>query len=266
LEQEDWVDQITLVFNVVHVCSNFGELRLKPSLLPSELAFLEDKKNLEHAIVEQDIHIIGELCHCLRVFGLSTDTSDVLKKGIGFLLAQQNVRDGSWPTRHGEMDPYVQYHATMCATMALYEPVFRGYGPGFSDLNRLILKWNRKDKLVVDEKFGEDPIPETLTVVAGTYCAEETRGLGIVSEAAGEARLNALLRWKLVTSEQSPSDYDDVVRHSSHWKEGAGRSSAAARNRAAEMLQSSTGKSKEILVADADLVDTDDEAEEIEGI
>jgi hypothetical protein len=41
---------------VVHICSNFGELKLRTSLLPLEAAFLENPKNMEHAIVHKVIN------------------------------------------------------------------------------------------------------------------------------------------------------------------------------------------------------------------
>ena len=143
---EGWIDQITMIFNVVHVCSNFGELRLRPAVLPHEFKFLRKAENMTKALLLKDVHVVGELCHCLRIFGMDPYTCSPLREGLSFLLAEQNVRDGSWPTRGGDADEYTRYHAAMCATMALYEPVFRGFGPGSADLKSLCEKWIRKDK------------------------------------------------------------------------------------------------------------------------
>jgi hypothetical protein len=143
---EGWIDQITMVFNIVHVFSNFGELRLRPAVLPHECAFLRRAANMDKALAIHDVHVVGELCHCLRIFGHDPYTCAPLREGVAFLLEMQNVKDGSWPTRGGESDAYTRYHAAMCATMALYEPVFRGFGPGSVELRQLSEKWKRKDK------------------------------------------------------------------------------------------------------------------------
>ena len=37
----------------------------------------------------------------------------------------------------GDDAPYTKYHAAMCATMALYEPCFRGFGPSSAELKAL---------------------------------------------------------------------------------------------------------------------------------
>lgn len=144
-EHDLWVDQITMVFNVVHICSNFGELRLKKELLPDEFTFLRLPNNMETAIRTKDVHIVGELCHCFRIFGVAEKDAE-LSRGLRFILETQNTKDGSWPVRESvdadvRGDPYSRFHACMCAIMALYQPIFRGYGPGSVSLREQLLSW-----------------------------------------------------------------------------------------------------------------------------
>ena len=98
------------------------------------------------AIMQRDVHIVGELCHCLRIFGASSADS-VVAMGVRFLLDAQDPTDGSWPIRRSsDEEPYFRYHASMCATMALYEPVFRGFGPGSKELNGILSVWQAWDQ------------------------------------------------------------------------------------------------------------------------
>jgi hypothetical protein len=46
------------VFNLVHVMSNFGELRLRPSTLPHEAAFLANPSSMTHALKKRDVHVV----------------------------------------------------------------------------------------------------------------------------------------------------------------------------------------------------------------
>ena len=123
-EFSDYSDQITMIFNVVHVLSSYGELRLSPELLPLEFNYLSNPLHLDRAIEFKDVHLIGEICHCLRVFG-TLDSS--MSRGLQFLRESQNL-DGSWPARDNEL-PYFRYHAAMCAVSALNPQRFRGFGP-----------------------------------------------------------------------------------------------------------------------------------------
>jgi hypothetical protein len=185
----------------------------------------------------------------------------VLTRGLDYILAQQHIRDGSWPTREGADDGYTRYHATMCATMALYSPEFRGYGPGSPELAKLIAKWNKRDKLsgLADETSEEQIVP-SLSFVEPAY----TGALRVNSirsnnlEDLGEARLGALLRWKLVVAEQNVSGYTkssgDRDAKFNLMKLAAGRSSFAARQRAVEL-----SKTKKPYRLASELVDTDDD-------
>ena len=126
---QEYVDQLTMVFNLIHVLSNNGELRLSPGLLPLEAEFLSTPLHMERAIGFNDVHLAGELCHCLRVLGFTPDTFEPMSRGLAFLRSTQRVADGSWPTREDSTDPYFRYHAAMCAISGLNPQRFRGFGP-----------------------------------------------------------------------------------------------------------------------------------------
>lgn len=125
---DDYADQLTMVFNLIHVLSNYGEFQLSPSLLPLEFAFLSQDVHVHRAMHFNDVHLLGEILHCLRVFGVTEAVSTNMATGLAFLLQRQGA-DGSWPTRDDADDDYFRYHAAMCSISALYPRRFRGYGP-----------------------------------------------------------------------------------------------------------------------------------------
>ena len=96
---DEYTDQITMLFNLIHVLSNYGELRLAPSLLPQEYEYLSDPSHMEKAISFNDVHLVGEIVHCLRVLG-AAETNPIIVKGLEYLRSKQKL-DGSWPTRDG---------------------------------------------------------------------------------------------------------------------------------------------------------------------
>ena len=57
-----------MLFNLVHVLCSNEELHLSPALLPQEHAFLSRPEHLQRAVSRGDVHLVGELCHCLDVF------------------------------------------------------------------------------------------------------------------------------------------------------------------------------------------------------
>ncbi|CAM9226670.1 unnamed protein product, partial [Discosporangium mesarthrocarpum] len=135
---KDWVDQITLVINIIHIASNFGELRVSPSLVPEESKVVMAEETLDTALKGRDVHLIGHLCHCMRILGVEGDNPR-LRKGISFLVNQQ-LLDGSWVGRENADDPYTRYHAAMCAVVCLHSPEFRGFGPINPSLAELLGK------------------------------------------------------------------------------------------------------------------------------
>lgn len=96
---DEYTDQITMLFNLIHVLSNYGELKLAPSLLPQEYAFLSDPSHMDKAISFKDVHLVGEIVHCLRVLG-TRETDSTMVRGLEYLRSTQQL-DGSWPTRDG---------------------------------------------------------------------------------------------------------------------------------------------------------------------
>lgn len=105
----DYVDQLTMVFNLIHVLSNNGELRLSPGLLPHEADFLSTPLHMERSISFKDVHLVGEICHCLRVLGFTPESHEPMQRGLFFLRETQSLIDGSWPTRGDSDDPYFRY-------------------------------------------------------------------------------------------------------------------------------------------------------------
>lgn len=153
---DDYADQLTMVFNLVHVLSNYGEFEISPSLLPLEYAFLMSDSHVVRGIEFKDIHLLGEIVHCLRVFGVS-DTSPSMTRALAYLTKAQ-FKDGSWPARDDADDAYFRYHAAMCAVSALYPRKFRGFGPCEAKLFRLLqsMKYSTRDGVrEVKEGRGE---------------------------------------------------------------------------------------------------------------
>lgn len=133
---EEYSNQLTLVFNLIHVLSNNGEFKLSPGLFPLEVEFLSAPIHFEKAIKWKDVHLLGELCHCLRVFGFSEETNENMRRGLEVIRHEQLLSDGSWRARHDSDDPYFKYHAAMCAISALNPQRFRGFGPSDPRLYR----------------------------------------------------------------------------------------------------------------------------------
>jgi len=232
-----WIDNITLVpgagiFNVVHIFSNYGELALRPSLLPDEYKYLRNRANLDLAVRQQDVHIVGELCHCLRVFGVESG-DPVLDAGVQFIVKHQVPEDGSWPTRGGSgNDDYTRYHAAMCATMALYDPVFRGFGPGTAELHGVASTW-----LGSGAKRGVTGKVEGVLKVVELAYTDGSPPVGELQQSA-EARLEALLQWKQSVDVRSLDDYE---RKSGRVSNTGVRRVPAAKVRATK-LKSATSK------------------------
>ena len=157
-EFDEYADTLTLIANVIHVVSNYGELCISPTILPQEYAYLTNPLHLNRCIDAVDVHLVGEICHCLRVFG--TDENDpFLSKGLTFLREVQNL-DGSWPTRRNDTDPYFRYHASMCAVSALNPQRFRGFGPSDPQIleDLITYRYATQEGLLAGAKvLGVDP-------------------------------------------------------------------------------------------------------------
>jgi hypothetical protein len=59
MEEGEWIDQITLVFNLVHALSNFGELTLSSVGLRPEVEFLSNAANMDKALELGDVHVVS---------------------------------------------------------------------------------------------------------------------------------------------------------------------------------------------------------------
>lgn len=102
------------VTHVIYTLNDYGQRKLSPSQLPDEFEFL--MQNLNEAIALTDVEMMGEFLDTLKSFGL-TDDHPLIKKGIEFVLAEQNA-DGSWGNPHAR-DVYQRYHPTFTAINGL---------------------------------------------------------------------------------------------------------------------------------------------------
>ena len=75
----------------------------------------------------EDFHIVGELLHCMRCFGLTEEDWPMLADGCAWLLKKQNA-NGSWGDAQNEL-VYNVYHATNVCMHGLLCSDFRGCGP-----------------------------------------------------------------------------------------------------------------------------------------
>ena len=174
-----------MVFNLVHVLSNYGEFQLSPSLLPLEYIFLNHDSSVDRAIEFKDVHLLGEIIHCLRVFGVD-DSSPKMRRGLEYLLSTQKL-DGSWPTRDDADDDYFRYHAAMCSISALYPRRFRGFGPCEVKLFRVLqsIKYSTREgqKEVKLEDVGEhSDLAEFMQRRNAKGLSEDTRAIRTLYE------------------------------------------------------------------------------------
>ena len=168
----EYTDQMFFIFNLLHVLSNFGELRLSPALLPAEHKFVCSADIMAHAMVaERNVHLVGGLVHARLIFG---ETEAQLVEPLSWLIGRQ-LPSGGWPTGgHGakdddtaaaaedddeeeeeeEADPYTQYHAATVSIMALLQPQFRGWGPAGDELLTSVLAMPRS-RLTMQREANE---------------------------------------------------------------------------------------------------------------
>lgn len=155
-----YLDQLTMLFSLIHVLSNYGELRLSQDLLPQEHDYLSDPVHVTRAIQLNDVHLLGEICHCLIVFGHTECQNESLRAGLQCLREMQSLSDGGWPARDDRKDCYSRYHATMCATSALNPRRFRGYGPADpSLLDQLFVRKNWTQSCFNDDANNNEHPP-----------------------------------------------------------------------------------------------------------
>jgi hypothetical protein len=160
-----------------------------PFLLPQ----LRRPETLHWPMEETDSHLIGDICHCLGIFGIAPprhaaqeaalDAADdaegegraaarrLLAKGRAFLLANQG-EDGSWPVRDGTHDAYDRYLSTSSAVGGLLSIRPQGFGPANAALADTLRRvntagkgWGSKKKGSSGKKEAEDnkPAPPSVT-------------------------------------------------------------------------------------------------------
>ncbi|EGB11056.1 expressed protein [Aureococcus anophagefferens] len=208
---EDWLDQLTLAVTLVAVASNDCALRLPPSLLPAEYALVADPATLRRCVKKRDVHLVGDVATCLRVFGAADDDARVVV-ARDFLVKAQirgGVEAGSWPTRDGDATSYAAYHAARCAVRALYAPTFRGFGPASPALRGVLRVAGDAHGRCGARVYGARHVAK----IADRYREENAdvdaaaRNFDLEERAA--RRLAGLLKWKRAMEARTIDDYDE---------------------------------------------------------
>ncbi len=134
---------------------------------------------------ENDSHLIGDICHCLGIFGITAaprasssstameeaasdaaalDDAEgegraaarrLLAKGRAYLLANQGA-DGSWPVRDGTHDAYDRYLSTSSAVGGLLALRPQGFGPANAALADTLRRVNTAGKGWGSSSSGKD--------------------------------------------------------------------------------------------------------------
>lgn len=213
---EVYLDQMGLIVATVMVASNFGELRLLPSALPHEYAQLVDPHALAAAQERNDVHLAADLCRCARLFAANDDLAKALvDRATQFLVACQR-NDGGFPTRDDDEHPYTRFHAAITAASALYDPVFRGFGPASTKLKDIFsAKANYAASGVkLLDATGMRALARALYDGAGAAPTssekdddddEDERGKTL--DLLASNRLAGLLKWKTAVDANSVDDY-----------------------------------------------------------
>ncbi|PYS91968.1 MAG: hypothetical protein DMF64_10440 [Acidobacteria bacterium] len=135
----DFYDSVYAVTHLIYTLNGFSRYRLDPRWLPAEFAFLQ--RHVATAIAMKDAEMCGELLDTLKSFGL-TDADPLLRKGLDYLLAQQNG-DGSWgDTDTDDDDIYARYHPTWTAIDGLRDYAWRGLRLSLPKLAPLLARLN----------------------------------------------------------------------------------------------------------------------------
>jgi hypothetical protein len=130
--------------------------------------------------------------------------------------------------------------------MALYDPCFRGFGPGSAALLTLTDKWTGARQDSTDKRSGPSALGSAVGLASPVSigAVEEAYGGGGGGslEAKAEARLAGLLHWKAVVATRTVDDFKAATKSAQSGSRTAhvsghraGRSSEAARSRALAM-------------------------------
>jgi len=135
----DFWDAAYAVTHVVYTLNDYDRYRLRPAWLPREFAFL--KANVEGAVADDDVEMVGEFLDCLKCFGVGAE-SRLVREATDFLLARQNA-DGSWGETDTD-DTYANYHVTLAAASGLTEIRWRGARLAFPEVAPLLRRMKGK--------------------------------------------------------------------------------------------------------------------------
>jgi hypothetical protein len=101
----------------------------------------------------------------------------------------------------------------MCATMGLYDPVFRGYGPSTLELKSLLEGWAATAPALAADTASLDvaSVKGVLPVIEESYTDQSAAsgdGLSGRLEQRALSRLLGLVQWKKAVDIKSLDDYD----------------------------------------------------------
>ena len=185
-----------LVTHIIFTLSNWGELSLDAKLFVHEYEFI--KRIISIHLEQNDVHLVAECLECLKILG-DDDNDPKVREAMEWLLAAQDVNDGSWDPV--DASPYDKFHATMCACQTLMVHKRRGHGPGIVNVFDLLYKWHTEDMMNVSMRasyirgmssvgMSMDPrgrkfVHMTDNIMLGALSEEESRARGLARITVG---------------------------------------------------------------------------------
>ena len=193
------------------LASDSGDLRLHPATLPHEYDLVSHPQTMKRCLKKRDVHLVGDLVTCLRVFGAPRDDAAVVA-GCDFLVASQldaGVDSGSWPTRDADATSYAHYHAAHCAIRALYEPTFRGFGPCSPLVRAALGDAAPKHAHCGAKLYGAKHVKKIADHYKAENMHDDSAARNLDLEQRATRRLAGLLKWKKAMEAKTIDDYDD---------------------------------------------------------
>jgi hypothetical protein len=121
-EDEDFpVEHGYIATHVYYALNDYGRLPVSPRDAPAAWDFM--RRELTHALAEDEMELVAEFIDVFRSAGLSESNDQEMCTATQQLLAAQNA-DGSWGTSTANEESYDAVHPTWTAVDALRARVF----------------------------------------------------------------------------------------------------------------------------------------------